>query len=231
MANQSVGSARSAQAAGWLALLLVGYPGSTGLLRAQAQEGSYATGGQPSIYVCIDPKGRRVTADRPIPECMGTGQRELKASGDLKRVIPPLLTASERAQQAARLEQEANLQAQIKEYQRQSRALVLRYPDPAAHDRARAERLEQQDGLIAAMRVRAAELNRQHQNLAAKLESYRQKPDQVPAELRQLEQENARQRAFQSAQLEAQQRERQRIEQRFDEELARLRKLWMQEAR
>ena len=155
----------------------------------------------------------------------------LKASGDLKRVIPPLLTGSERAQQAARLEQEANLQAQIKEDQRQNRALVLRYPDPAAHYRARAELLEQQDGLIAAVRVRAAELDRQRLSLAAKLEFYRQQPDQAPAELRQLEQENTRQRAFQSAQLEAQQRERQRIEQRFDEELARLRQLWTQEAR
>lgn len=228
MENQPVGSGRSAQAAAWLALLLAGYPGSPGLLRAQ--EGNYATGGQPSIYACIDPRGRRITSDRPIPECMGTGQRELKASGELKRVIPPVLTASERAQQAARLEQEASLQAQINEGRRQDRALVLRYPDPTAHYRVRAERLEQQDGLIAAVRVREAELNRQRQSLATRLEFYRQQPDQAPAELRQLEQENARQRAFQSAQLEAQQRERQRIEQRFDEELARLRKLWAQEA-
>lgn len=231
MANQPVGSGRSLKAAAWLILVLAGYSGSPGLLWAQAQEGSYATGGQPSIYVCIDPRGRRITADRPIPECIGTGQRELKASGDLKRVIPPLLTGSERAEQAARLEQEANLQAQIKEDQRQNRALVLRYPDPAAHYRTRAELLEQQDGLIAAVRVRAAELDRQRLSLAAKLEFYRQQPDQAPAELRQLEQENTRQRAFQSAQLEAQQRERQRIEQRFDEELARLRQLWTQEAR
>lgn len=231
MAGQPVGSGRSIQVAVWLGLVLAGYPGSPGLLWAQVQEGSYATGGQPSIYTCVDPRGRRITADRPIPECMGTGQRELRASGDLKRMIPPVLTASERAQQAAHQEQEANLQAQIKEDQRQNRALVLRYPDPAAHYRARAEVLEQQDGLIAAVRVREAELYRQRQRLATRLEFYRQEPNQAPAELRQLEQENTRQRAFQSAQLEAQQRERQRIEQRFDEELARLRKLWMQEAR
>lgn len=229
MANQSVGSGRSAQAAIWLALVLVGYPGSPGPLRAQ--DGAFSPGGQPSIYVCVDPRGRRITADRPIPECMGTGQRELRASGDLKRVIPPVLTASERAQQDARLEQEAGLQARINEDRRKNRALVLRYPDPAAHYRARAEWLERQDGLIAAVRVREAELNRQRQSIVTRLEFYRQEPNQVPAELRQLEQENARQRAFQSAQLEAQQRERQRIEQRFDEELARLRQLWMQEAR
>ena len=81
MANQPIGSGRSLKAAAWLILVLAGYSGSPGLLWAQAQEGSYATGGQPSIYVCIDPRGRRITADRPIPECIGTGQRELKASG------------------------------------------------------------------------------------------------------------------------------------------------------
>lgn len=229
MTGQPGGSGRNMQVAVWLGLVLAGYPCRPGLLRAQ--ENSYATGGQPSIYTCVDPRGRRITADRPIPECMETGQHELRTSGNLKRVIPPVLTASERAQEAARVEQEARLQAQVKEEQRQNRALVLRYPDPAAHYRARAEWLEQQDGLIAAVRAREAELDRQRLSIASKIEFYRQEPDQTPAGLRQLEQENARQRAFQSAQLEAQQRERQRIEQRFDEELARLRKLWLQEAR
>ena len=224
MADQPVGSRPGAQAAVWCGLVLLGGAGSPGL--AWAQDEGFAAGGQPSIYVCVDPGGRRITADRPIAECMATGQRELRASGELKRIVPPVLTASERAQEAARLEQEAGLQIHLKEDRRRDRALVLRYPDPAAHAKARAEWLVQQDGLIAAARMRQAELERQGQGIAAKLEFYRKDPDQAPAGLRQLEQENARQRALQSAQLEAQLREREQLEQRLDQELARLRQLW-----
>lgn len=54
-------------------------------------------------------------------------------------MLAPVLTASERAEQAKRLEQEASLQAQLKAERRQDRALVLRYPNPAAHAKARAE--------------------------------------------------------------------------------------------
>lgn len=224
MADQPVGSRPGYQAVVWRALVLLGCAGSPGL--SWTQDEGFAAGGQPSIYVCVDPKGRRLTADRPISECMATGQRELRASGELKRIVPPVLTASERAQEAARLEQEAGLQIHLKEDRRRDRALVLRYPDPAAHAKARAEWLAQQDGLLAAMRMRESELSRQGQGIAAKLELYRQKHGLAPAGLRQLEQENVRQRALQSAQLAAQLRERARIEQRFDEELARLRQLW-----
>lgn len=224
MADQPVGSRPGAQAAVWRILVLLGCAGSPCL--SWAQDEGFAAGGQPSIYVCVDSGGRRITADRPIAECMATGQRELRTSGELKRIVPPVLTASERAQESARLEQEAELQIHLKEDRRRDRALVLRYPDPAAHAKARAEWLAQQDGLLAAMRMRESELSRQGQGIATKLELYREKHGLAPAGLRQLEQENARQRALQSEQLAAQLRERARIEQRFDEELVRLRQLW-----
>ena len=224
MADQPVGSRPAAQAAVCCMLVLLGCAGWSGLSRAQ--DSGYATGGQPGIYVCVDARGRHLMADRPIPECIGTGQRELRPGGELKRIIPPVLTASEQAREATRLEQEADLQTQLKEDRRRDRALVLRYPDPAAHARARAEWLAQQDGLIAAMRMREAELRQQGLGITARLELYRQQHGLAPAGLRQLEQENARLRALQSAQLAAQLRERERLEQRFDEELARLRQLW-----
>lgn len=229
MADRPLRSKRCVQAGAWQLLFLAGCVASPALSRAQ--EGSYATAGQPSIYTCVDARGQRISSDRPIAECMATGQRELRASGELKRVLAPVLTASERAEQAKRLEQEASLQAQLKAERRQDRALVLRYPNPAAHAKARAEWLAQQDVLIAATRMRQAELERQGQSIAAKLEFYQKDPDQAPAGLRQLEQENARQRALQSTQLEAQLRERERTEQHLDQELARLRQLWPPAAR
>ena len=49
-----------------------------------------------SIYTCVDRQGRRLTADRPIAECLDREQRELNSSGTTRRVIQPTMTASER---------------------------------------------------------------------------------------------------------------------------------------
>jgi hypothetical protein len=45
------------------------------------------------IYTCIDDSGRRLTADRPIPECAAKDQRVLNKDGSLKAVHPPSQTA------------------------------------------------------------------------------------------------------------------------------------------
>ena len=45
------------------------------------------------IYTCVDAQGRRLTADRPIRECIDREQNELNASGTVKRKIGPSLTA------------------------------------------------------------------------------------------------------------------------------------------
>ena len=52
-----------------------------------------------SIYTCVDGKGRKITADRPIVECMDRTQQELNRSGLVKRQVGPSLTAQERAAQ------------------------------------------------------------------------------------------------------------------------------------
>ena len=49
------------------------------------------------IYTCIDDRGRRLTADRPIAECTAREQHILNSDGSLRRVVPPTLTAEERA--------------------------------------------------------------------------------------------------------------------------------------
>ncbi len=198
---------------------------------AQTQTAPTQPGIQPSIYTCIDPKGRRITSDRPIAECMGTGQRELTPSGNLKRIVPPELTADERAREAERRREEAARQARLEEERRKNRALVARFPDQATHDKARAEALAQIDELIAAVRKREIELKRQHQEIDAELEFYRNDPARAPIWLKKLKEENDRQRASQASYLAEQLREHEQTGLRFDEELVRLRELWKQGSR
>ncbi|MEY5097946.1 MAG: hypothetical protein RJA36_665 [Pseudomonadota bacterium] len=228
-------STRSARARSWWRA----HPLAAGLALAalgacdvlQAQGSSDLPGSQPSIYTCVDPRGRRITSDRPIPECMDSEQRELTPRGNLKRTLPPALTAEERARESQRLKEEADRQARLDDERRKNRALLTRYPDQAAHDKERAEALAQLDGLIAAVRKRAAELERQQQGIGAELEFYQNDPARAPLWLRRKQEENARQRAAQAGYLADQLRERQRTNARFDEELQRLRGLWKQEGR
>ena len=207
--------------------LAAGLVASTGAL-AQANN---LPGDKPSIYTCVDAQGRRLTSDRPIPECMGREQRELSPSGSLKRTVPPVPTAEERARDAARQREAAARQAQLDEEKRKSRALITRYPDQAAHDKARADALQQIDELIAAVRKRQTELDRQRTELNTELEFYRSNPAKAPAWLRRLQDENARQRASQDSYLADQVSERLRTDRRFEEELQRLRELWKTEGR
>ncbi|MEN9905384.1 MAG: hypothetical protein RLZZ555_1949 [Pseudomonadota bacterium] len=196
-------------------------------LQSQAAE----LGSQSSIYTCTDATGRRITSDRPIPECMGTVQRELNPSGGLRRVMPPALTASERARETERQRLEAERKARLEEEKRRNHALVMRYPDQATHDRARQEALDQIDGVTASVRQRLDRLEQQHREIAAELEFYRRDPSRAPAWLDKLEQENTRQRKLQAAYLAEQQRERERMVKAYDDELARLRELWQRTER
>ena len=225
MADQLARWGPVAKAAGWLALAA---SCAVGLAWAQSSPQPVI---QPSIYTCIDPQGRRITSDRPIAECMGSVQRELSSGGNLKRIMPPVLTASERARESERLREETARQARLEEEKRKQRALVARYPDQAAHDKARAEVIAQFDALIAAVNKRHTELDKQQQEIEAELEFYQQDPAKAPVWLRKLSEENARQRNSQAAYLAEQQRARQQTMQNFDDELARLRELWKQEGR
>ena len=89
------------------------------------------------IYTCVDSHGRRITSDRPITECLDREQHELTSSGTLKRVVPPSYTADERARIDAQKKAEEALQARLAEEKRRDRALLIRYPNQAVHDRDR----------------------------------------------------------------------------------------------
>ena len=53
------------------------------------------------IYACTDAQGRRITADRPITECIDRDQRVLGHTGVELRRVGPTLTERERDEQDA----------------------------------------------------------------------------------------------------------------------------------
>jgi len=178
------------------------------------------------IYTCIDSKGRRITSDRPIPECLDREQRQLSGSGLVRRVLPPSYTAEERAQLDAQRRLEEEQRARVAEEKRRDRALMIRYPTQASHDKERAEALGQIDEVVNAVNKRERALEQQRKEIDTEMEFYQRDPDKAPSWLRRKLEDNQQQVLVQKRFLEEQALEKKRINARFDEELAKLRQLW-----
>ncbi len=182
------------------------------------------------IYVCIDSKGRKITSDRPIGECLDREQKVMGTGGTVKRVVGPNLTAREAVAQEEAQKREAEEQARQIEERRRDRALLMRYPNQATHDRERAEALAQVDEVIRASQANLKDLAQQHADLEREMEFYKKDPSKAPGRLKRRVQENADNTSAQQRFLTAQDEEKKRINQRFDEELAKLRPRWAQQA-
>lgn len=180
------------------------------------------------IYSCTDAKGRKLTSDRPIPECLDREQKVLNPSGTVRTIVPPSLTGPERAALEAKQRREAEERARQAEEKRRERALVLRYPNKAMHDKERAEALAQIEVVRQAALNRVKELQRQRRELEQELEFYASDPSRVPPSLKRLIDENAQSLAVQERFIADQDAEKARVNARFDEELARLQQLWVQ---
>lgn len=203
----------AAPSAAALVLLLALAAAAPGL-RAQA-------GG---IYTCIDDKGRRLTSDRPIPECLAKEQRVLNRDGSLKEVRPPALSPEERAQQEARERQQSEQRAAQAELARRDRNLLQRYRDEVAHQRAREAALEPSRRAQASLQARVAELTSERAPLLAEVEFY--KGQALPSRLKaRLDANDAALAALKDSGA-AQQAEAARLNRLFDTELDRLRRLW-----
>lgn len=178
------------------------------------------------IYTCVDRNGKRHTSDRPIAACLDREQEVRGRTGTVRKVLPPSYTGEERAALEARQRAEEEEKARILEERRRERALLLRYPNKAAHDRERAEVLSQIDDVIAAVQRREDNLKAQRKEIENELEFYQGDLTKAPAWLKRKQEDNTAQFEVQKRFLDTQLREKQRINARFDEELARLRQLW-----
>lgn len=194
-------------------------------LHALAQSQSAVPGG---IYSCIDAKGRKLTSDRPIPECVDREQLLLNPSGTVRAVVGPTLTGPERKALEARQRREAEERARQAEEKRRERALLVRYPNRATHDKEREEALAQIGVVRQAALNRVKELERQRKELDTELEFYVKDPSKVPPSLKRLVDENAQSMAVQERFIADQDAEMVRLNARFDEELVRLQQLWVQ---
>lgn len=187
---------------------------------------SQPQGAAGGIYTCVDRNGRRLTADRPIPECLDREQRELSPSGVTRRQIGPSLTELERAALEAQRRKEAEERARVLEERRRERVLVARYPDKAAHDVERTAAIQLVDDVTSTAEKRITELKAERKKFDVEMEFYKKDPNKAPLTLRRKIAENEESIAEQQRFIAGQDQEKRRVHQRFDTELAQLRKLW-----
>ena len=178
------------------------------------------------IFTCIDGHGRKLTSDRPIPECTDREQMELNPSGTVRRKIGPSLTAPELAAQEAKDRQLAEEQTRIREEKRRDHALLTRYPSRSMHDSERREALNQTDEVIKAAQKRMINLREQRQKIDTEMEFYKKDPSKAPARLKRQIDENNQTTKEQQRFIGEQEEEKKRVNARFDAELVKLEKLW-----
>ncbi len=181
------------------------------------------TGG---VYTCVDAKGRRLTADRPIPECTDREQKILNPSGTVQSKIGPTLTAVEAAEQEKKERLQSEERSRSADEKRRDRALLTRYPTKAVHDQERQEALAQIDVVIEAAKKRLVELAKQRVSIDEEMEFYKKDPSKAPAYVKRQLEENVLSQTVQKRFITDQENEIRRVNARFDDELARLKQLW-----
>jgi hypothetical protein len=177
-----------------------------------------------SIYTCINDKGHRITADRPIAECAAKEQQELNHDGSLKAVHPPTLTAEERADKEARERAASEAAAAQTDAVRRDRNLAARFPTEAAHNRAREAALDTVRLAIKATEMRLRDLAAERKPLRDEAEFYQGR--QLPPKLKAAIDANDAAVEAQRSAAANQEAEVERINRLYDAELDRLRKLW-----
>lgn len=177
-----------------------------------------------NVFTCTNAKGQHLRSDRPIAECMDREQRVLGRDGSLLRIVPPTLTLEEAG---ARATQERRLAAEKvakKEAERSDRLLLQRYPNEAAHTRAREAALDPVRAALTQSEERIRALAAERKPLADEAEFYKGKA--LPPKLKQQFDAVDASAEAQRALVTNQQTEIGRLNALYDTELARLRKLW-----
>lgn len=181
-----------------------------------------------SIFTCVDAKGRRLTADRPIAECTDREQRELTSTGTVKRKIGPTLTPEERVVEEEKARKALEERNRASEDKKRERALLTRYPNKQAHEKERALALAAVDDAIGLAAKNTESLAAQRKKLDTELEFFKANPSKVPGLLKRQIEENQQHMDAQKRFVATQDGEKKRINARFDDELVKLKQLWAQ---
>ena len=216
-----MGAARRGVLAGVRAALLIAAAWRAVPAIAQAPVPASAAAG---IYTCTDDKGRRLTSDRPIPDCNAREQRVLNKDGSLRTIKPPPLTADERAEKEAADRKLAIERAAQADAVRRDRNLMQRFRDEATHQKAREDALNTVRAAIKSTESRLGDLAAERKPLDDEAEFYKGKA--LPMRLKQqIDANDAAHDAQRSLALN-QAAELVRINRLYDVELERLRRLW-----
>ena len=148
----------------------------------------------------------------------------------MRRKVGPSLTADERAVEEEKARKAAEERTRQADEKRRERALLTRYPDRPSHDKQRQEALALADEAIASAAKNANELVAQRKKMDTELEFYNKDPSKIPPKLRRQMEEADQHIDAQKRFVANQVAEKQRINTRFDEELVKLRALWVQRA-
>jgi len=176
------------------------------------------------IYTCVDAGGKRLTSDRPIIECTTREQRVLNADGSVRRIVPPTPTADERAELETRERTAAAERVARQDAVRRDRNLLIRFPNEAAHRKAREAALDDMRKAVRTSEARVALLAAERKPLLDEAEFYVGKP--LPQKLRSQLDANDATTDAQRTLVQNQQAEIVRINLLYDAELERLKKLW-----
>jgi type I site-specific restriction endonuclease len=177
-----------------------------------------------AIFTCTDANGKKLTSDRPIAECSTREQRVLNADGSVRNVLGPTLTADERADKEARDREAAAVVATRQDAVRRDRNLIARFPDEAAHRKARNSALDSMRNAVRLSEARLELLAKERKPLMDEAEFYTSRT--MPAPLRAQIEGNETTTEAQRALIQNQQIEVLRINKLYDAELERLKKLW-----
>ncbi len=191
---------------------------------AAPQAASGNTPNSAGIYTCIDGSGRRLTSDRPIPECLDREQRVLNRDGSQRKTLPPRMNAEERAAEEERLRQKAQAEVALKDAVRRDRNLMLRFPNEAAHNKARESALDDLQRGVDASEAHLKELQEDRKPLLTETEFYKGK--RLPYKLKSKLEANEAQQQAQKDIISQQRAEIARVNALYDAELARLKRLW-----
>lgn len=136
------------------------------------------------IYTCVDAQGRKLTSDRPIAACLDREQKQMTASGVVKRIVQPSYTKAE-LKEKERLQKQAEAKAaQERARANTLEALLQRYPTPASLKKERLEEAELIEVRIRDGYTRLKEIQARRTTLNKELAFYTKNPEKTPRPLK-----------------------------------------------
>jgi hypothetical protein len=186
---------------------------SVGLVLALSSASVWA---QNRIYTCKDDKGKTITSDRPLQECMDREQRILGKDGTLIQKIDAPLTADQKAARAAEDQKKRQEDDRRREQMRKDKALVNTYENVDDLESKRQRSLQQVEREARESEKRMAILQKQANDNNAEAEFYKKKP--MPADLKRRIDENEAALRAEKLLLASKRDEVTQVNQKFDDE-------------